>query len=141
MKPHASSALRLFGLIAITLLVARAQCADLVDDRAVSIHSARDVKEKRRALVQYLWGAEGFPERRMPDLVLTNVASPVQHLDLLARVDEFRFELAPGLQGLAYHFIPARPNRELVVVHLGKCPAEQRAIVNDALRQVVAAAA
>jgi hypothetical protein len=43
----------------------------------------------------------------------------VQHLSQLARVDELRIDLAPGLQGLAYHFLPQRPNRELVVVHHG----------------------
>ena len=43
--------------------------------------------------------------------------------------------------GYEGQYIVVVPDRELVVVHLGKCPAEQRAIVNDALRQVVAAAA
>src|SRR5207248_10791446 len=83
------------------------------------LHSAREVKEKRRALVKYIWGAEGFPDRRLPDRVITNVASPVKELSQLARVDELRMELAPGLEGLAYHFIPQHPNRELVVVHHG----------------------
>lgn len=32
------------------------------------------------------------------------------------------------------------PDRELVVVHLGKCPAAQRSIVNDHLRRIFAAA-
>src|SRR6266850_4479211 len=97
----------------------RLQSAQLVDDRAITIHSARDLAEKRRALIKYLWGAEGFPERRLPDVVKTNVASPVKQLGHLARVDEFRMELAPGLQGLAYHFLAEQPNRELVVVHHG----------------------
>src|SRR5262249_4327477 len=92
---------------------------ELVNDRAVSLHSAREVKEKRRALVRYIWGTEGFPERRMPDKVLTNVASPVKQLSELVRVDELRMDLAPGLQGLSYHFIPQHPNREPVVVHNG----------------------
>ena len=106
-------------MLVISFFAARASCADLIDDRAITIHSARDAKEKRSALIQYLWGNEGFPKRRLPDVVLTNVASPVQHLSALARVDEFRIELAPGLQGLTYHFIPARPNHELVVVNQG----------------------
>ncbi|MBI2929727.1 MAG: hypothetical protein HYY24_29055 [Verrucomicrobia bacterium] len=93
--------------------------AQLVDDRAITVHSAREVAEKRRALVTYLWGAEGFPARRLPNVVLTNIASPVRQLSQLARVDEFHIDMAPGLQGLAYHFIPQRPNRELVVAHHG----------------------
>jgi len=43
----------------------------------------------------------------------------VKQLDELARVDELRMNLGPGLQGLAYHFIPRRPNSQLVVVHHG----------------------
>jgi hypothetical protein len=93
--------------------------AELVMDRAVTVHSARDVAEKRRALIQYLWGAEGFPKRRLPDIIITNVASPVKQLGHLARVDELRMDMAPGLLGLAYHFIPQRPNLQLVVVHHG----------------------
>src|SRR5205085_9695406 len=65
------------------------------------------------------WGKEGFPERRFPEVVQTNAASPVKQLSHLSRVDEFRIKMAPGLQGLAYHFIADKPNRELVVVHHG----------------------
>lgn len=110
----------LFVLLLIGLF-SHAYCATpkLHDDRAITIHSARDVTAKRRALIQYIWGTNGFPKRRLPDIVLTNVASPVRQLSQLARVDEFRIELTPSLQGLAYHFIPQHPNRELVVVHHG----------------------
>lgn len=113
------SPVRLLAILVIAVFAGPVQSAQLIDDRAITIHSAREVAEKRRALIQYLWGSEGFPDRRLPNVVLTNVASPVQHLTHLARVDEFRIDLAPGLQGLAYHFIPRRPNRELVVVHHG----------------------
>jgi len=119
MTPLGCSLLRLLTLLIISLFAERGNSAQLIDDRAITIHSAREVAEKRRALVKYLWGAEGFPTRRLPDLVVTNVPSPVRQLTELARVDEFRMDMAPGLQGLAYHFIPEHPNRELVVVHHG----------------------
>lgn len=109
----------LLATLLLSLWAGRGQSAELVDDRAITVRSARDVTEKRRALVQYLWGDAGFPARRLPEAVLTNVPCPVRQLTNLARVDEFRMELAPGLQGLAYHFIPQRPNGELVVVHHG----------------------
>jgi len=92
---------------------------ELLDDRVITIHSTRDVTAKRQALIKYVWGAEGFPKRRLPDMVVTNVASPVKQLADLARVDEFRLNMAPGLQGLAYHFIAQHPNGELVVLHHG----------------------
>src|SRR5262245_36068878 len=110
--------LPLLALVVSPFFVTRSSAAPLIDDRAITIRSGREIAEKRRALIQYLWGAEGFP-KRLPDVVLTNVTSPVRHLTHLARVDEFRIEMAPGLQGLAYHFIPQRPNRELVVLHHG----------------------
>jgi hypothetical protein len=43
----------------------------------------------------------------------------VKQLSHLARVDEIRIEMRTGLQGLAFHFVAERPNRELVVVHHG----------------------
>lgn len=95
------------------------QAAQLIDDRAITVHSPREVEAKRHALIRYLWGGAGFPKRRMPDTVVTNVPSPVRQLTHLARVDELRMDLAPGLQGLAYHFLAARPNRALVVMHHG----------------------
>ena len=110
---------RLLVPLVIGLLASRVHSAQLLDDRTITIHSNRQVAEKRRALIHQLWGEEGFPHRRLPDLVITNIVSPVQQLTQLARVDELRIDLAPGLQGLAYHFIPQLPNHELVVVHHG----------------------
>jgi hypothetical protein len=107
------------GILIATLAIPRAHSAELLVDRDITVHSSRDVKEKRRALIRYLWGEEGFPEHRLPDTVVTNIASPIKHLEHLARVDELRMDLVPGLQGLAYHFIPQHPNSELVIVHHG----------------------
>ncbi len=106
-------------LAACGLVATNLYSIDVVNDRAIDIHSSRDAKEKRRALIQLLWGEQGFPKERIPDAVLTNVSSPVKQLTSLARVDELRIELAPGIQGLAYHFIAQKPNSELVVVHHG----------------------
>lgn len=105
---------------AATCLPTRAgQSVQLLDDRAITVHSAREVAAKRRALIRYLWGTDGFPRRRLPDAVRTNIPSPVKQLGGLARVDELRMELAPGLEGLAHHFIPEHSNRQLVILHQG----------------------
>lgn len=92
----------------------------MVDDRQITIHSAADVNKRRAALIAHLWGADGFPSQRMPDPIAPAAAMPVKGVDeLVERVDELRMDQAPGLQGLAYHFIPRRPNGTLVVVHHG----------------------
>jgi hypothetical protein len=118
MIPRAFSLPCVLALFSV-LFAGGVHSAQLIDDRVITVHSAREAAAKRRALIQYLWGREGFPERRLPNVTVTNVASPVKQLSHLSRVDEFRIDMAPGLQGLAYHFIPERPNRELIVVHHG----------------------
>lgn len=115
--------LKPFPLISLVLLVGPGRsvvaAATLVDDRHITLRSAEDVAAKRQELIRYLWGDAGFPTERQPDVVRTNIPSPVQHLNHLARVDELRLTLAPDLEGLAWHFIPETANGELVVVHHG----------------------
>ncbi len=106
-------------ILFFALLTLTTPAAQLLDDRAITIRTIEDIPRKRAALIQYIWGKDGFPTNRLPDTVLTNIPSPVKHLTNLALVDEFRIEMAPGLQGLAYHFIPARASGQLVVVHHG----------------------
>ncbi|MBI1839697.1 MAG: hypothetical protein HYR88_02455 [Verrucomicrobia bacterium] len=109
-------------IVAALVLAATAQFAvpaPALDDRAITLRTERDIAVRRQELIRHIWGPQGFPERRLPSVVKRNVPSPVRGLDKLARVDELRFDLAPGLEGLAYHFIPASPNRELVILHHG----------------------
>src|SRR5215510_1758332 len=72
----------------------RGVCAELVNDREITLHSARETSEKRRALIKYIWGADGFPDRRLPTTIKTNVTSPVKQLSHLSRVDELQMDLA-----------------------------------------------
>jgi hypothetical protein len=119
MNPNHSLLLCLSAVLFSAASIRGVEAAPPIDDRAITVTTTREIAEKRRAIIQYLWGTEGFPARRLPTAVLTNVASPVQSLTHLKRVDELRIDMAPGLQGLAFHFIPQRPNRELVIVHHG----------------------
>lgn len=64
MKVLSSSSLFLLATLAIRLLVPCDLSAQQLDDRAITIHSASDVAEKRRALIQFIWGADGFPAKR-----------------------------------------------------------------------------
>jgi hypothetical protein len=107
------------GLALLFSGLGQTHAADLIMDRPITVHTSKDASARRRALIAYLWGNDGFPKHRLPEKVVTNIPSPVKQLDSLKRVDELRIELAPGLQGLAYHFIPERANSQLVVVHHG----------------------
>src|SRR5438477_356802 len=60
MKRILSTEVRLWATFLISLFASSVQSAQLIDDRAITIHSARELAAKRRALIQYLWGAGGF---------------------------------------------------------------------------------
>ena len=111
--------LLVFGLAGLLSPGAGSVRAALVDDHEITLHTRREIEARRQSLVEFIWGSDGFPRRRQPDLVVTNIPHPVHHLTSLQRVDELRFHLADGLEGLAYHFIPEQPNGQLVVVHHG----------------------
>src|SRR5215470_4479098 len=98
----------------LLFLSANAHSAELVDDRAITVHSAAGITERRNALIQYLWSTNGFP-KRFPDQTLTNIPCPLKGLRHFERVDELRIQMAPGLEGLAWHFLAEKPNGELVV--------------------------
>src|SRR4051794_29308093 len=122
------------SLVAILLCAAASHLAgavELIDDRAITVHSAAEIAAKRRALIDYIWGADGFPDKRLPDQV-TRVESPVKQLEALEHVEDLRIDMAPGLQGQAFYFAPKRPNGELVVVHHGHgCTLDDDPSPND----------
>ena len=92
----------------------------IVNDCAITIHSAGSVASKRDQLIQFIWGAAGFPRTKLPVSVDKNVPSPVAGLTNLERVDTLHIAMDAGQVGLAYHFIPLnRKANRLVVVHQG----------------------
>src|SRR6516225_7047918 len=97
------------AFVVLTIAGWTVHSAELLDDRAITLHSAADIAQKRNTLIQYLWGADGFPTR-LPDHTVTNIACPLKKLQHLKRADELRIYLAPGLEGLAWHFLADKPN-------------------------------
>lgn len=119
-------------LLALSLFISAIHSAEPIDDRAVTITSETQALQKRRQLIQHIWASPNLPTH-LPSSVTTNIPSPVKNLTNLARVDELRIDLAPNLQGLAWHFIPKNPNRQLVVVHHGHaCTLDDDPGPNDA---------
>jgi hypothetical protein len=111
--------LRLFGLGVLPGLFCLSGAAHaVVDDHQITITTTADVTNKRQALIDFIWGAHGFPSNKMPQ-VTRNVESPVGGLNNLLRVDRLFIPMDAWEYGLAYHFVPQRQNSELVVVHHG----------------------
>ncbi len=93
--------------------------AGMLDDRVIAIREQKDVASKRTAVVRHVWGPAGFPAGVLPESVVRDVPARLDGLTGLRRVDELRIALAPDWITPAYHFIPAKPNGRLVVVHQG----------------------
>lgn len=91
----------------------------LLDDSPITLRGPEDVRAKRSALVHYIWGSSGFPNDVLPSTTLEGIESPVAGLTGVRRVDELRIALPADIVTPAYHFIPAKPNGRLVVVHQG----------------------
>ncbi len=92
----------------------------ILDDCAITIRSDADVNTKRAALVNFIWGATGFPSTKLPVSVDRDVPSPVAGLANLERVDTLHIAMDAGQVGIAHHFIPLqRKANRLVVLHQG----------------------
>jgi len=88
----------------------------LVDDSEVTIQTHEDVIQKRAAIIQHVWGNDGFPSDRLPTNVILNDESPVPNLEGVERVDTFVIELGSDLRSYAHHFIPVNKNGRLVLL-------------------------
>lgn len=111
---------KLFGLSMLLGLFLHTSAAyALVDDHQITITTTAGVASKRQALINFIWGAGGFPSGKMPSSVTLSVPSPVAGLNNLLRVDQLVIGMDAGQQGLAYHFIPQRQNSRLVILHHG----------------------
>ena len=113
------------ALVALGLLYP-ADARAWVDDYDITISSPQDVEAKRAQLIEFVWGAGGFP-KTSSELVGKNIPSPVAGLDNLERVEKLRTSMPTLTMGTlvvpSYHFIPAHKNNRLVVVHQGHgCP-------------------
>ena len=100
--------------------------SSLVDDRTITIASAEDVAAKRRELIAFIWGAEGFPSAKQPSVDI-GIPSPLADLQNLRAVNRLRFALDNGEENMAYQFVPRVQNRKVVIVHQGHaCSLDDR---------------
>ena len=90
----------------------------LVDDRRITVTSDAAAKLKREQMVRYIWGAAGFPNTR-PSKIERNAASPVKDLQALKSVDTFTVKMEAGQENTTHHFMPTKPNGQLIVLQHG----------------------
>ncbi len=109
-------------LVALAAFPGEAVGQALLDDRVITLTSAADIAARRQILIDFIWGADGFPTG-LPSHVEIDDLSPVQGMAGFARVDTLVITMGGGHTGYAHHFIPTQPTNRLVVVALGHIPS------------------
>lgn len=108
----------ILGLGFLALFTQSSAWGALYNDSSITIKNAADIAARRGQIISYIWGQSGWPSTKMPSLVKKNIISPVSGLDNLQRVDELR-AMVDAVETVAYHFIPQRSNKRLVILHQG----------------------
>lgn len=95
----------------------------IIDDREIRVNSQADVNNKRFEIIRAIWDTDTIPSR-LNVLITRNIKSPVSQSSSIYKVDKFETPV-PGssetlpLKSLAYHFIPVKRNKRLVVYSPG----------------------
>jgi hypothetical protein len=89
----------------------------LLDDRSLT-STTETVKQKRDALIRYIWGPQGFP-RTKPASIQKDVTSPVKNLKNAAGVETMTIRMEAGEENTTHHFLPNRRNGRLIVLQHG----------------------
>ncbi len=91
----------------------------LTDDRAVTVYSMEAAAKKRGEIVRYIWGPAGFPSKQRPAAIQENAPSPIAGLKNAKSVETFTIGMEAGQENTTHHFLPAKPNRKLMVLQHG----------------------
>jgi hypothetical protein len=111
---------KLLPWVCLIYFVVTVSSQGLVNDRQIRVRTPADVATTRQALINYVWGAEGFPTDKLPRLpVIANDISVIADLPDLERMDTLVVEMEAGVNSYAHHFIPTVKNNRLVILHSG----------------------
>lgn len=85
----------------------------------ISIRQAKDVSDRRAALISFLWGKLELP-LSMPSTVIDDYRD-IHYEDIksIRRLEKLVVTMEFGLESHVYHFIPHNPNSKGVLYHVG----------------------
>jgi len=85
----------------------------------ISIQHKDDASAKRAELVNFIWGANGFPKDQPASVERAIQDQRYSDLTNLKQIDRLTVNMEWGLTSAAYHFIPTQPNGKLIIYHGG----------------------
>ena len=115
--------------------------AESLTDPDIITLTPANLAARRQSLIQYIWGADGWPKGQMPGYLHRNVnyrypgywMTALTNISSLSSIDYYSYDLpvAPGAGAIpmySIHFRTARPNGNLFIYHAGHtsgCVGEQ----------------
>jgi hypothetical protein len=92
-----------------------------IDDDEITMDGPADVPERRKELIEFLWGSAGLPSDKLPMSVESGVANPIESVSMtnLDRVDRLVIAMDQGMMNESFHFVPKAGNGRLVIVQQG----------------------
>ena len=85
-------------------------------NKLIEIH---DISEKRHQLIDLIWGKKTLPSTLPSSVVRKFSDSRYAYIHALAQIDKLIINMEFGLESVAYHFIPKKPNNQFVFYHQG----------------------
>ena len=94
----------------------------------IGLAGAADVERKRGALINYVWGEQGWPTGDQFAAIESNITDPVysslySEEGNLLRIDRYTVRMDYGLESRVHHFHPIHGNGKLFLFHAGHNPA------------------
>ncbi|MCL2640610.1 MAG: hypothetical protein FWD53_07190, partial [Phycisphaerales bacterium] len=111
------------ALAVLAALPPSPEAPDRVNDSTIKIKSEADIQRIRAQLIRGIWGKEGWPTKKMPEVKL-NVPCPIKALKNFSRCDAFAVSVkinnTVSNTSHAWHLLPkVESNRRLVIFNPG----------------------
>ena len=85
----------------------------------ISIKKPIDVSNKRDILIDFLWGKLGIPSLNPSSIINNWKDNRYEDIDSIKQIDKLIVTMEYNLKSYIYHFIPHKPNNEIVLYHQG----------------------
>ena len=86
----------------------------------LTINNASDIESRRQAFSRFLFGKEGIPLQKGIDLIEKDIQDDdFKDLPNLDEIRRLTINMDFGLNSIAYHFIPVKSNKKVILYHQG----------------------
>lgn len=86
----------------------------------IRINNEEDIRVKRKAIINYLWGENGFPHNKMPNSVEDEIIDQrYNDVKNLKRINKLTISMEYNMAAVVYFFEAEKKNNKLIIYHEG----------------------